>query len=516
MKKIKQDWNFFLSIFLGIALSVILSIYVLDIKKETLSNIETNGFIGTSIVVCIIVFVILTIIHYKKDIKQEQIFLYTIPIVCILFIIVMPMFKSHDEHAHWHRIYEISTGNLATDVKEDGGTISILPKSVVCRDWVDMDYSEVIADLYNKIDNSDTTDNVYIVTASMYSPIQYAHEAIVIAIARIFVKIPILLAYSGRIANMLLCVGLIYFSIKKMPFGKNIILCISYIPILIEGISSMSGDGITFSICLFFIAYLFNLIFNKEVTSITKKDKIVLGILSVIIASCKIVYLPMIGLLLLLPKEKMKDKKDKIITISILWGIALIASLAWLIYSSRYLSALANLSQVGDVTTQEKILSILTNPISYVQRILYDIELNGGTYIKEAFGSSIGWYNFVSLNTIIPYTLLMIFSIIAITDNSVKDKFNKFQKIIITLVILAIVLLIFTSLYIQWTKPETKSIDGIQGRYFIPILPLFGMLIAGCNKIKWEYKQVSQAKVISYIGMILQIQFILQVYISNI
>lgn len=42
--------------------------------------------------------------------------------------------------------------------------------------------------------------------------------------------------------------------------------------------------------------------------------------------------------------------------------------------------------------------------------------------------------------------------------------------------LLGTVLLMFTSLYMQWTAVYSDTIDGIQGRYFIPLLLVVAML----------------------------------------
>ena len=489
---LKKNWKFNVGLLVAVISILIICIYKLSITKEDLSNIELIGFVASSVVVTSIVIWLSLYIYKKKDITQEKIFLYTIPIICIMFMIFMPMYKSHDEHPQWHRIYEISTGNLTTNVNENGDVYSILPKSVVIPDWEFMNYTEVINQLDDRIDNNDTTNDVYIITATIYSPLQYAHEALAIAIAKIFIKIPIVLAYIGRFAN---------------------ILCIAYIPILIEGISSMSGDGITFAISLFFLSYILNLTFNNKIEKIQLKDKIVLLVTSIFVASCKIVYLPFIGLMLLLPKEKLGGKKEKIKLVAIVWGVAVLISLIWLAYSGRYLGGLSGLA--GSAPSVQ-IMKFIFNPFDFVQAFLYNLEINGGKYLTEMFGSAIGWFDFVRLVSIAPYTLFVTYIITVLFDNSIKNKFNLFQKVILTLVILAVVGLIFLSLYIQWTKPDSQGIDGIQGRYFIPILPAAGLLIGSIVKNRSEYKEINMAKGISIIGLVIHLQLMLTIYICNI
>ena len=58
-----------------------------------------------------------------------------------------------------------------------------------------------------------------------------------------------------------------------------------------------------------------------------------------------------------------------------------------------------------------------------------------------------------------------------------NEYWNTIDKKIVSIVVLgACILLIFTSLYVQWTPVKSNVIDGIQGRYFIPLLLLIPMI----------------------------------------
>ena len=100
-------------------------------------------------------------------------------------------------------------------------------------------------------------------------------------------------------------------------------------------------------------------------------------------------------------------------------------------------------------------MKFIFNPFDFIQAFLYNLEINGGKYLTEMFGSAIGWFDFVKLVSIAPYTLFVMYIVTLLFDNSVKNKFNLFQKVILTLVILAVIALIFVSLYIQWIKPDS-------------------------------------------------------------
>ena len=74
-------------------------------------------------------------------------------------------------------------------------------------------------------------------------------------------------------------------------------------PVAVSSLASMSPDAMTISMSYLFISYILKLL-NEKDKKIDWKDKIILLILGMVIALCKIVYLPLAGLVLILPKEK--------------------------------------------------------------------------------------------------------------------------------------------------------------------------------------------------------------------
>ena len=109
--------------------------------------------------------------------------------------------------------------------------------------------------------------------------------------------------------------------------------------------------------------------------------------------------------------------------------------------------------------------------------LLYTINCNGSKYLLSMFGGEIGLNDHVILYSVVQYFFFIMSIASGLLNKEIKNKFSIYQTIIIVLIILAIIALVFTSLYIQWTKPEDTSIAGIQGRYFLPILPLILLLL---------------------------------------
>ena len=447
------------------------------------SSIRTKIWFISLTILTILIYVIATIIK-KYNLKMENIFLLIAPIICIFFMITMPTFKNHDEYYHWLKAYEVSEGHLMTPI-ENGIQGSMMPKQVsevLPKDWTTMDYREVKERLKIQI-NEDDKEILNPETAAVYSFVQYVPQATGIAIARLFTNNAYIITYAGRFLNMIVAIAILYFAIKIIPFGKKMLLIPAMIPIAIEGFTSLSPDAITISMAFLYIAYILHLAFDKKVEKIKSKDKIALLIMSIIIALCKIVYIPLVGLLLIIPKEKFKDNKNKIINFIVIAGIAVVINLIWLAISSRYLSTFRE----GDSKIQ--VLLALQNPIQFIQQFLYTLNINSGNYILSLFGADLGWGELVKINTIVPYCLLGIYVFTAITDNKLKNRFEVYQIVWISLVVLAIIALVFASLYVQWTTIGNESIIGVQGRYFLPIIPLIMLLLGNCIKVKSTYNE---------------------------
>lgn len=76
------------------------------------------------------------------------------------------------------------------------------------------------------------------------------------------------------------------------------------------------------------------------------------------------------------------------------------------------------------------------------------------------------------------------------------------------LIYIAVVILISTSLYLQWTPVMGDLILGIQGRYFLPMIMLFPLLFKGRKDVSFLYKYV-------YLFMIMENIYALNIIIST-
>lgn len=474
-----------LKFIIAIILCIVIIVGIVSFKYHKVNTIS-------GVIISVITILLCAKIYTKKEITAEKLFIYIVPIIMILFLIGIPSWKNPDEQVHWYRIYDITQGHFITE-KVNGIAAGNLPKEILeyhnYQTELDIKYSS-FSELYeNKISENGETVYRELSTTAVYHPIQYMPQVIGTFIADIFTDRPFIMMYAARLANMVFSIIVLYVAIKIIPYGKKILLLLTCLPVAAAGFASMSPDAMTISISYLFISYILKLLHEKD-KKINLKNKILLIIMSVVVALCKIVYLPLAGLILLLPKEKYNSRKEQVITCILVMGIAIVANLAWLGFSSTYLV------EYKAGTPVSQLENLLTSPFEFIQKFLFTVNMCAREYIDGLFGYGVGADLHIILYTLLPVILFITFLFLTITDQKLKNAFTTYQKVIISLVTLAIIGLIFTSIYIQWTPLNCDIIYGVQGRYFLPILPLVSILISNTVKIKSEYDENKITKIL--------------------
>lgn len=254
----------------------------------------------------------------------------------------------------------------------------------------------------------------------------------------------------------------IYVSMKIIPYKKNIIMFISLLPITLQSAISISADCMTIAAAILLISYTLYLNHNDE--KISKKEIGILFVLSTILSLCKIVYLPLCLFPIILNKNKFNSTKSKYVILGLIALFVVIINFIWLKIASDYL-----LSIEGGANPSEQIELIIHKPWIYLLAIYNTSVYNFDYYLYTQLGSSLGLFSITVSPIYIKLNLIILIMLLLFNNNVEVENGVKVSSILIYLIVL---FLIYSSLYVQWTKVGSKIIDGIQGRYFLPILPL--------------------------------------------
>ncbi|HML04981.1 MAG TPA: DUF2142 domain-containing protein, partial [Methanobacterium sp.] len=279
---------------------------------------------------------------------------------------------------------------------------------------------------------------------------------------------PLLLIYLGRLANLLVWLFLTYLAIKITPVQKWVFLMIALIPMTLFEASSLSADSLILGLSFIIIAIFFKFAFDDNKKKINKKDVYILFILILLLSLSKQIYFVMLFLMFLIPKEKFGGRKNMLLTTSFLFFSIIIISGGWsMLVKDLYVPIVPQISISGQIAY------ILGDPLRFPYALLKTFYYRGLSYQLLFVGNF--WLDIpLPMWWIGAYTLSII--PVALLDKS-KILISRKQKLISFAIFVIIFLLVCAFVYVSWTVVGQNTIDGIQGRYFIPILPLLFLIL---------------------------------------
>lgn len=492
---IKFIYNNHLLYPLLMVLSFAFSIIIL-LNKTTAINLNdyTYNFLVILMSVFIINLILLNII--LKENKIEHIYLsLIIPIGFMYMTFLLPNF-GYDESAHAYRTFVISEGYLVTDINDDHSVKMMVPKSLLdIRNKVTT-YQTYVDYFEHETDYSDLVE-VYSdgTGAAPYVFLAYLFPAIGMKIGNILNLNILISYYLARLFGFLFSIFVIYYALKLIPFGKILMLVFVFNPMFIQPMVSLSADSVINTLTVFFISFILCKCYKKE--KMLRIDYLILFFISLFLALAKYAYLPLTFLLLLL-WSKGNSKNNKILLAIII--ISILSSLSLYLFTTKYYTLKISYIAGKEFNSIEQIKFILKNPINYI-KILIDTTINKfDFYFFTLFGRNLGPYTINIAETIpITYFCLLLFSPFLEKNNY---ELRKSHLVIFMMIALMSYTLIQTGLYIGWTSVGAGIVEGVHGRYFVPILIIIMfLLIRKKNEIKINNKMLYIVLLIAIINL---------------
>lgn len=283
---------------------------------------------------------------------------------------------------------------------------------------------------------------------------------------------PAILMLLGRFANLFVGILLTYYAIRLSPILKWFLVLLALMPMTITQYASLSADTLTIAVSLLFFALVMR---ARSRVDGSYKEKLVLissiFLAAIVLGLCKQAYFPLTFLVLLIPIRFFNNK------ISIYLPLVLLFFTLSVVPPIMWNASVKHMYQhPHGQNLDERMQYILDNPLDYamtVMNVLFSYS-RSFVYFTTAIGR-LGWLNveLPFMLHILPYFVLLFLS--AVLNR--KDLQSGFARLFILAVTLGNVVLVLTSVYIAWTN-AFNDIEGVQGRYFIPLFPLFALLMS--------------------------------------
>ena len=287
----------------------------------------------------------------------------------------------------------------------------------------------------------------------------------------------------GKFFNLISYSLIFSYAIYKSKNWKRILSVIGLLPTSIFTACQYSYDASVLSGLVLACVYLLNALIYDDV-KIDFKFVFVFLISMFYSSFVKAIYVPIMLLFLFIPTEQFKNKKVAKYSKIIVFLLCLMI-MATFVLPAITSNAVGD-SRGGDTSVNLQLKLILSHPVGYI-KLLNNTMIS--EFMNNFFGiGAIGMYAYIGYIHTNLYIVSLIFLIFVFITDIGKRELNNKKRGLIILCILAIILLIWTALYLSFTPVGLNVINGVQPRYFLPLLFIFGVCVHP-SKIKCNIKQ---------------------------
>lgn len=389
--------------------------------------------------------------------NQERLFLFLVLAYGLLYLFLITPLSPPDEEAHYAASYQLSNDMLR---QEDTTLFN-------ASDWnftgfeshrnVASGYLRVLREFTsNDEENVPAQIDAFSVLNTVYYNGEYFPQALGICLGRVlgcnFVKTFLL----GRFCNLLFYALCVYGSIKLLPDFKTTVGLVAILPISLQQAASYSYDAYINGLSFLLIAAILRSASLR--TPFSFKEFLTVFVPAILLTPAKGAYFFLTFLFLLIPKSRFRSG-GKV-------GYFLCMEIACLLFfllavPREILKPLFELDlSTNALERTNGFLPALWNSLAFLP-----------TWAGQAMGATLSGLSLdLPVLLILPLPILILCSAIRTKESTVMVYGE--SRTAYLLISTAVFLVFLFVMFLTWTPISSDVIWGVQGRYFLPIIPL--------------------------------------------
>lgn len=406
----------------------------------------------------------------------------------ILTFRITPLF-GNDEIVHFPRAYQVQEGKLsATHL---GGydyghyaPVQIRQFNDAYREQVQKDYDftervkEVKAQYATERLNDDRREPLKFTSATLSAGWDYFPPALGILVARIL-NLPLnWYVYTARIFTLAVFIVLTFFAIKHIPIGKRFLMVAALLPTSVVQGLTIGMDGLVNGLSWLITALTFAILIKK--INLTPKLLVLIAFLAVYLATTKQGYLPIAALPLLLPARLFPFNLKKVWLWRVGFGLGLLIISLWYLGNTAHIAEVIHHIQRPGLRVDEsaQLHFIFQNPLEFLGMIFIQPFT---IWSASIYAGIVGIVTNKLVILPIPMLVLLYAGLIITLFHRERAHVAGRDRLYVLVsslgAFLATFILINLALYLSFTRVGYNRVEGLQGRYFLPLLPLMGIIL---------------------------------------
>ena len=415
--------------------------------------------------------------------------------------LVVPHFGGIDEPAHFYRAYQISTGTFVPDdLPHSDFSGACVPVDVIrgVRHDTDRRFAHNLAlagvparrPSAPELARCEDEPSKRVVTFSTFgSPVPYLPQATAILLARGLGAGVNGMELAARLVALAVFVVLVWVAIRRVPRFKWAFCAVGLLPIaLFQSGVSASHDAVTIAVALLVVS---SAIRATDAPATVGRAGILVeaAVLTALLAACKPGYV-VVALCYLLPLLGPQRRRD-------LWPLAFAPVLGALV-SVGWNSVVGDLWKTDagffgvavDPGRQRHLL--VTRPWDFAGAAVNTVGDDSWHWAKQLFtmGPSVAVWPTVAV-----VAALLVWIAVSVQRTTGEERgFALWQRVLLVLVFVVGALLVLGAQYVYWSKPGADTVDGMQARFFVPLLVLLPLAV-GPAPWRWARSDVARVPV---------------------
>lgn len=398
--------------------------------------------------------------------------------VLVLFglcmLVLQPPVHMYDELEHFRRVWEVSTGKLSPTAT-DGVFSTRLPEYIQqTLDRIVLIYPgestqnpTQLLQMLLEIPGDEAIRTEKAVLTTTYSFFPYLVPAAFVRIGILLKSSALGLIYIARLAVLLQFSLLVFFALKWANIGKYTLAVIILLGLVVTQGVAINVDYMMLGGSFLFFATIFNLIWPQDpAAKITGREILLLLIGTFCILVSKHVYLPIVALVILIPTTKFASIRQKW-----MWILIYLFLIGILAVFFQYLTMPGRDPRIDapqDVSLVDQIDFLLQDPFNWPRVYFQTLLENGFSLYSQV----------MILNVAQNLGLLGLFQFICVlwfawsASEPQREKVPGSHLVVILLILVLSTMFVMLPLYLVWSQVGSPTVNGLQGRYFIPVIAL--------------------------------------------
>lgn len=299
--------------------------------------------------------------------------------------------------------------------------------------------------------------------AGLYSPATYIPEIMAAAVSRAAKVRPYFSFFAGRLATLLFVVAGIVVVCRAAPELRAHFETVALLPMALFLFGSWSADALTILAAFLTSALLLRAIVRESVLTRGERGAIVAAV--VWLSFCKPPYVLIALLVLAVPATRFDSAALRRRFVALVAAVMIAGTAA----SSAMTMAGMEMPSVRlrPIDTRTQLRFIASDPLHFGWVIAHDVQTNGRDYVESMTGR-LGRYEL----KLPPWTTLLLLLMLAAVGVTCGPPLPPRARLLIAAISIAVWLATVTYLYLTSSIAGGDIIEGTQGRYLLPLLPM--------------------------------------------